>query len=113
MPRVSQLIMTVCAATASSLVYAACPYPEEVQIPDGSTATTEEMVSGQTQIKQFMAEMEAYLSCLDREEADLDREPTTEELTMHNQRHNAAVDTMESVAAEFNDQVRAYKKKNR
>lgn len=110
MPRISQLITAVCAAAFTPVVFAACPYPEAVQVPDGSTATTDEMVDGQTRIKQYMAEMEAYLACLDQEETDLDREPTAEELQMHTTRHNAAVDAMEKVAAEFNEQVRAYKK---
>ncbi len=113
MPRSSQLIISVCAATLMPIAYAACPYPEGVEIPDGTTATTEEMVDGQTRIKQYMAEMEAYLDCLDQEEADLGREPTAEEVQLHNQRHNATIDEMEKVAAEFNEQVRAYKKQSR
>jgi hypothetical protein len=106
----SALLVAVCATTFAQLASAACPYPESVSVPDGSKATTEEMVTGQTNIKQYMSEMEAYLDCLDREEAELGREPTAEELQLHNQRHNAAVDEMERVAADFNDQVRAYKK---
>ena len=113
MSRISHLIILVCAASFASTAYAACPYPEGVAIPDGSTATTEQLVDAQSRIKQYMAEMEAYLECLDREEAALDREPTAEELQMHNQRHNLAVDEMEKVAADFNEQVRAYKKQNR
>ncbi len=113
MPRTSQLMISVCATTLMPLAYGACPYPESVTVPDGTTATTEEMVDGQTRIKKYMAEMEAYLDCLDQEEADLGREPTAEELQLHNQRHNAAVDEMEKVAAEFNEQVRAYKKQSR
>lgn len=113
MRRISRLIISVCAATFTSIAFAACPYPEGVEVPDGATSTTEEMVDGQTRIKQYMAEMEAYLDCLDQEEADLDREPTADELQMHNQRHNAAVDEMEKIAAAFNEQVRAYKQQNR
>lgn len=113
MPRTSQLIIPVCAATLMPLAHGACPYPESAQVPDGTTATTEEMVDGQTRIKKYMAEMEAYLDCLDQEEADLGREPTADELQLHNQRHNAAVDEMEKVAAEFNEQVRAYKQQSR
>lgn len=113
MRRISLLIISVCATSLTPSAYAACVYPESVKVPDGATSTTEQMVDGQTRIKQFMAEMEEYLDCLDQEEADLGREPTEEELQMHNQRHNAAVDEMEAVAAEFNEQVRAYKKQDR
>lgn len=113
MPRISQLIVAVCATALTPIAYAACTYPEAVVVPDGATSTTEEMVDGQTRIKQYMAEMEAYLDCLDREETDLGREPTVDELALHNQRHNSAVDAMEAVAADFNEQVRAYKKQDR
>ena len=113
MPRISQLLISVAAVSVASLANAACPYPEGVEVPDGATSTTEQMVDGQTRIKKYMAEMEAYLDCLDREEAELGREPTPDELQLHNERHNAAVDEMEKVAAEFNEQVRAYKKQDR
>jgi len=113
MPRISQLIVSVCAVTLTPLAYAACTYPESVNVPDGATSTTEQMVEGQNQIKKYMAEMEAYLDCLDHEEADLGREPTEDELALHNQRHNSAVDSMEAVAADFNEQVRAYKQQER
>jgi hypothetical protein len=117
MRRISQLFISICAMalfmTLAPVAFAACPYPEDVIVPDGTTATTEDMVNGQTRIKQYMAEMEAHLDCLDQEEADLEREPTEDERTLHSQRHNAAVEQMEKVAAAFNEQVRAYKKQNR
>ena len=78
-------------------------------MPDGATASTEQMVDSQTRVKQYMAEMETYLACLDREEAELEREPTETERSLHTQRHNEAVERMEQIAAEFNRQVRAYK----
>ena len=78
-------------------------------MPDGATASTEQMVDSQTRVKQYMAEMEAYLACLAREEAELEREPTETERSLHTQRHNEAVERMEQIAAEFNRQVRAYK----
>lgn len=113
MPRISQLIMTGIAMGFASVAAAVCPYPQEVEVPDGATAATEEMVAGQARVKQYMAEMETYLVCLDNEEVDLGREPTDGELQMRNQRHNAAVDAMETMAAAFNEQIRTYKKVSR
>lgn len=110
---ITRFTVTACAFALAPIAHAACPYPDGVKVPDGATSTTEEMVAGQTRIKKYMAEMEAYLDCLDREERELGREPTPEEVQLHNQRHNAAVDEMEKVAADFNEQVRAYKKQDR
>jgi len=113
MPRISRLFIYVCAACFASTAIADCPYPQRATVPDGATATTEQLVDAQSLIKKYMAEMEAYLECLDREEAERGRDPTADEVQMHNQRHNAAVDEMENVAADFNEQVRAYKTQNR
>jgi hypothetical protein len=113
MLRTSQLIVTGIAAAYASIVSAICPYPTAINVPNGTTATTDDMVNGQALVKQYMAEMETYLTCLENEEAELGRAPTTGEQNLRNQRHNAAVDAMETVAADFNDQVRTYKKLNR
>ena len=103
MRRTSQLFISICALFLSQFALAACPYPEDVMVPDGATATSEDMVNGQTRIKQYMAEMEAYLDCLDQEQADLDRDPTQDELTLHNQRRNSAIDQMRTRALQWGD----------
>lgn len=94
----------------------ACDYPERVPIPNGSTATKEEMVAGSQGVKKFMADMEEYLACIDDEDkqtrAAID-EPdaivTAQRDEMLVKKHNAAVDDMEKVAAAFNEEVRVYK----
>jgi hypothetical protein len=100
------------AAIAVAPVYAACTYPQEVSIPDGATATNEDMLNGQTLVKQYMAEMESYLDCLDQEETTIPENQTPEAKQLHVQRHNSAVDAMEAMAASFNEQIRAYKQAN-
>ncbi len=50
----------------------ACDYPERISVPNGSSATKDEMVSGQRSVKKFMADMEEYLECIE-EEDKLDR----------------------------------------
>ena len=90
----------------------ACDYPEAVSVPDGRTATQDEMVSGQRQVKAYMAAMEEYLDCLDAETNAGGEEPTDEQRKILISRHNAAVDEMETLAAAFNEQVRAFKAAN-
>ncbi len=94
----------------------ACDYPARAKIVNGSTASKEDMLASQKAVKTYMAAMDEYLKCIDEQEkqarAELD-EPTEEELAqrteMLNKKHNAAVEEMEIVAAEFNEQVRLYK----
>jgi len=112
MLRNNLFLITGIAAIVISPSHAACNYPEEAIIPDGATATTEDMINAQTRVKQYMEEMEAYLECLDQEEATVVEKQTPEAKTLHVQSHNTAVDAMETVAAEFNEQIRAYKKVN-
>ena len=94
----------------------ACDYPERVSIPNGSTATKEEMVAGQKGVKKFMADMETYLACIDEgdkqnragiEDPDAIVEAQRDEMLV--KKHNAAVEDMEKIAAQFNDEVRSYK----
>jgi hypothetical protein len=99
---------TMCISQAS----AECSLPEPASIPDGANATNEEMVGAQTHVKQYIADMELYIICLDQEAASLEEPPTVEQTQRHTQLHNSAVDSMEAVAAQFNEQVRAYKQAN-
>jgi len=94
----------------------ACDYPERVLIPNGNTASKEEMVVGQRGVKTYVADMEVYLECIIKEEKDarndmndLEAEVEQEREDMLNKKYNAAVDEMERVAAQFNAEVQAYR----
>lgn len=112
MLRPIQLTILMAAAIFVSQANAECSQPDAANIPDGATATSEEMVEAQTFVKQYIADMELYLACLDQQEAALEEPPTPEQAQEHTRLHNGAVDSMESVAAKFNEQVRAYKQAN-
>lgn len=95
---------------------AACDYPKRADLPNGATATKEEMLEGQRSVKQYMAAMEEYLACIEQEEKDTVAdmpEITGEERANRDaalvKKHNAAVEEMELIAARFNEEVRAYK----
>lgn len=96
---------------------AECVYPEQsVEMPDGTTATKEEMVAAQKAVKAYIADMEDYLDCLKEEHAaavaeagDVDEEVAAKREAMFTKRHDAAVDQMHLIGARFNEQVRAYK----
>jgi hypothetical protein len=94
----------------------ACDYPQRASVPDGATATKEEMIQGQRSVKSYMAAMEEYLSCIESAEQEtvagndnLDEDARQQRIAMFNKKYNAAVDEMNLVAAEFNMQVRAFK----
>jgi len=110
-------------AFSISLLFAAqsalaCEYPTRVLVPNGNTATKEEMVAGQRGVKKYVAEMEIYLTCIVEEEkaardqmGDMEAHQEQEREDMLNKKYNAAVDEMERLAAQFNSEVQAYKAK--
>lgn len=94
----------------------ACDYPSRANIPDGSSATKEEMIEGQRGVKSYMGAMEEYLSCIEAAEqetvagnGEADEEAKQQRIEMFNKKYNAAVEEMNLVAEEFNVQVRMYK----
>jgi hypothetical protein len=106
--------------------YAACTYPTAPDaLPDGNTATLEQMVAAQKQVKQFDQDIGAYTACLKLESdaalAQVDqgqndakkKEEQKKELEkMQVQKHNAAVEADEALAARFNEQLKVFKTKN-
>jgi len=94
----------------------ACDYPERLNdLPDGNTATRDEMVEGKKAVQSYLANMESYLSCIEADEAQAmialgsaDDETKKQRTDMFNKKYNAAVEEMNLVAEEFNIQLRAY-----
>ena len=89
-----------------------CLYPKmKVDIPNGSTATMEEMVAAQTNFKAYNADMNAYLDCLDDELSKIsqDLEGYADIKSLSDAKYNAAVDQLQEAADEWNEAVRSYK----
>ena len=109
------LACTLLAATAG----ATCVYPRPPEsLPDGATATYDQMVAAQTAVKAFDKDIAAYNACLDMElqsimaSTELDDARKAELQAMQFKKNNAAVDEAQSVADRFNEQLRAYKAAN-
>ena len=115
MKKLIKILLTISIPFVSGHAFA-CDYPQRVLIPNGNTATKEEMIEGQRGVKQYVADMEVYLECIVEEEkqareaiADLQPESEQEREDMLNKKYNAAVDEMERVAAQFNAEVQAFR----
>lgn len=115
MKRITSILVAVFALFAFQSAFA-CEYPQKTEIPNGNSATKEEMLAGQKGVKEYVSEMEAYLDCLleeerkaraDMEELSAEDEQLRDDLL--NKKYNAAVEEMEKTAAQFNEQVQAYK----
>lgn len=118
MTRIIKLICSVSILLVAQSALA-CDYPSRVLIPNGSTATKDDMLNGQRNVKTYVAAMEVYLECIvDQEKMaigsldDLEPEEEQQREDMMNKKYNAAVDEMERIAAQFNAEVQAYKAKD-
>lgn len=103
---------------AVAAAHAECTYPKAPSgLPDGATATQDEMVTGMKAIKDYNAQVTVYLECLETEmntriEAagtDAPADQLEQIKAIHTKRHNAAVEELESTATRFNEQVKTYK----
>jgi hypothetical protein len=97
--------------------YANCVFPPPPEkIPDGRTATREEMIAAQKVVKDYETSVTAYNACLELEKNEaiakggeqMTAEQKAKLTDMHDKKHDAAIDQLESVAKRYNDQVKIY-----
>src|ERR1700761_2359639 len=81
--------------------------PAPSKTPDGTPASQQEMVQAMNTLKEYNGDVDTYNKCLDFEakqnhmsKGDVER------------MHNEAVETLQKVAAKFNEQVRTFKAKS-
>ena len=108
---------------------AACTYPTAPdKIPDGNTATKEEMIAAKQAVSKYNDDITAYQNCLkletDESIAELEKNAKTDEEKKavetkkaeldHKlvERNNAALDEVTAVVERFNEQLKAFNKKN-
>ena len=114
------LAMALTAALTAGPVFADCHsiLPQDApKIPDGATATLEDMVAGQKAVGEYQKAINDYTACIDKEVEDniakagdkLKPKDKEKMQQVEAQKHNAAVDQLQSVADRFNEQVKVYK----
>ena len=80
--------------------------PAPSKIPDGSTASEQEMLTAMQTLKEYNTDVETYTKCLEFEaRQNLLSRSDAERM------HNSAVETLQKIASKFNEQVRTYKAK--
>lgn len=93
----------------------ACEYPERPDLPDGSTASKDEMIAAQKAVKAFLADVDEYLTCIEKEEKDAiaamdnpDEETIKRRDDLLSKRFDAANEEKFLFGEQWNQQVRAY-----
>lgn len=107
----------VLSLASSVSAYADCAYPKAPDaIPDGKTASESEMMAAMSAFKQYNADVDKYLGCLDEETAAKSKEAggTSAILqikAMQSKKRSSATDERQAKVDEFNKQVRTFKAK--
>jgi predicted transglutaminase-like cysteine proteinase len=77
------------------------------KIPDGATASEQQMITAMQTIKEYNRDVQTYLKCLDFEVRQNRLSPNNQVSL-----HNAALSKLEEIATEFNHQVKIFKSKH-
>lgn len=97
------------AESVSGELTSKCSYPKAPSIPNGKTASKDELLATQKNMKAYLAKGNDFLACLDNVQAawsDDEKKAKGDFIVMF---HNKMVDDMNEVADLFNTSVRAFK----
>jgi hypothetical protein len=106
-------LLAIALLSLSSLsAQADCVFPKAPEsIPDGKTASEDEMKAAMVAFKTYNDEVTAFGACLEGETKDklAGSSQLMQLKTMQAKKHNAAVAELQAKAKQFNEQVRIYK----
>ena len=116
--KLSAIALTFAVGSTASIANE-CVAPTDVpQVPDGGTATMEQMLEGQKGVKTFQEANMAYLLCMDpklaaaQENIVAGSEEAVATAKNLQESYNAAVSREEALAGQFNTAIREYKAAN-
>ena len=104
----------------SSSLALACDYPARPYIPEGETATKDDMLTAKNAVQDFLADVDEYLRCVEEEEqraitAIPEEARDTSDIQAReqalNRKFDAANEEKALVGEQFNKEVRAYNAK--
>ena len=117
MKTILRLALGACLMFALPAAFA-CDYPDRPHIPDGKTATKEQLLASKGEVQTYLAAVDDYLRCVEADErakVEAMDNPTPEVLKEHDdalsKKFDAANEEKALVGEQFNQQVRAYNKR--
>lgn len=114
MPRwilAASLAMLAGMAQAAELEIDHCSFPEPPTVPDGATASEEEMGLAGARVREFVAGVQTSLECLSAAEQSLGEEITPEQQAQLVTVYNNGVDQMNAIAEKYNEQVKVFRER--
>jgi hypothetical protein len=112
--------IAVLASLATAAAGATCLYPQPpAAVPNGATATYEEMAAARQVITDFDADIRSYNLCLQLEarrlldERNLDAAAAQSLMLQLVEYNDAAVEHVEQIVERFNEQLRIFRERDR
>jgi hypothetical protein len=113
---VAAALLLASVGIAQAQAGSSCVNPQPPRsIPDGNTATYDEMVEAHKTIRQYDADVRTYTVCLELELKSLVESQEVDEARrqelegMYASRNNAAIDQVQAIVDAFNQQLRIYR----
>lgn len=102
--------LALASAVAAGTASAACEMPSLVAgIPDGATATEQQLLAVQTSVRAYVEAMDRYIACQSQELSAEGQNATPDFLYLMSTRIESARREVDAVATRFNDQVNAFR----
>ena len=102
------LAVAIAGSLAAPAALAGCRLPSAPsKIPDGATASEQQMITAMRTVKEYDRDVQTYLKCL-AFEVRQNRLSPNHQVSLH----NAALSELEEIATEFNHQVKIFKSKH-
>lgn len=105
------LWLAAAAAAAAELEVGHCRFPDPPAVPEGAQATESEMGQAGVAVREFVSAVQSSLQCLSETERAMGEDITDEQQAQFIAIYNNGVDQMNSVAENYNAQVRAFKER--
>jgi hypothetical protein len=116
MTKMTKMLVSLALVFAAPLALA-CDYPAPPKdLPNGTSATKDEMLVGVKLISKYQEDMTVYLSCIEADQivalqaiAEDNEEGKAKSKTNFDKRYNAAVEEQTKTVEMFNMEIRSYK----
>jgi hypothetical protein len=100
--------LTIVAGSTPLALHAACQQPSAIEAPNGATASLEQILAAQADVKAYMTAMESYLACMNEDLAvDGDDAPAQFKSAL-TAMQSTAVAELETVAATFSRELQEF-----
>ena len=118
-----QFAVLTLALSSPTVIAGDCSGPQAPSLPDGATASMEDMLSGQKAVKAYQTANLEYMGCLEKEftaaeaaalesSSEDDKKAAQDTYQKAVDAYNAAVSQEEEIAGQFNTEIREYKAAN-